>query len=205
MFLHFTDWLKVPISISHITVITNHSSKWKFEFTGLNQILEFIFTCLVLNKNWKMYWSEQSFTGLGPEDRCSTWGLSNFKWTKGTIQFFFSHNIVPELKRKINIINKNHIYFFLKLEVKFFNMLKMLILCRSVQLFFCFRLMVCVWRYLNRLIRGWPVLVSRYTRSGYKLPIYQFFNDQVQSYGFWEDTLTFLHWDLLKLFSSSGR
>jgi hypothetical protein len=29
----------------------------------------------VLNKNWKMYWSEQSFTGLGKEDRCSLWGL----------------------------------------------------------------------------------------------------------------------------------
>jgi len=27
----------------------------------------------VLNKNWKIYWSEQSFTGLGPEDRCSSW------------------------------------------------------------------------------------------------------------------------------------
>ena len=26
-------------------------------------------------KNWKIYWSEQSFTGLGPEDRCSLWGL----------------------------------------------------------------------------------------------------------------------------------
>jgi hypothetical protein len=29
----------------------------------------------VLNKNWKIYWSEQSFTGLGPEERCSSWGL----------------------------------------------------------------------------------------------------------------------------------
>jgi hypothetical protein len=36
------------------------SSKWKFEFTGPNQILEFIL------KNWKMYWPEQSFTDLGP-------------------------------------------------------------------------------------------------------------------------------------------
>jgi hypothetical protein len=31
-----------------------------FEFTGPNQILEFIL------KNWKMYWPEQSFTDLGP-------------------------------------------------------------------------------------------------------------------------------------------
>ena len=32
-------------------------------------------TCIVLSKNWKMYWSEQKFIGLGPEDRCSSWGL----------------------------------------------------------------------------------------------------------------------------------
>ena len=30
---------------------------------------------IVLNKNWKIYWSEQSFTGVGPEDRCLSWGL----------------------------------------------------------------------------------------------------------------------------------
>ena len=28
-----------------------------------------------LNKNWKFYWSEQSFTGLGPADWCSSWEL----------------------------------------------------------------------------------------------------------------------------------
>ena len=30
---------------------------------------------IYLNKNCKIYWSEQSFTGLGPEDRCSSRGL----------------------------------------------------------------------------------------------------------------------------------
>jgi len=30
---------------------------------------------MYLNKNWKIYWSEQSFTGLGSEDRWSSWGL----------------------------------------------------------------------------------------------------------------------------------
>jgi hypothetical protein len=30
-----------------------------------------------LNNNWKMYWSEQSFAGLSPEDSGSSWGL---KW-----------------------------------------------------------------------------------------------------------------------------
>ena len=36
-----------------------------------NSCIYFIY----LNKNWKIYWSKQSFTGLGPEDRCSSWGL----------------------------------------------------------------------------------------------------------------------------------
>ena len=38
-------------------------SKWKFEFTSLNQILEFIFY-IVLNKNWQMFWSKQSLLVL---------------------------------------------------------------------------------------------------------------------------------------------
>ena len=36
----------------------------------------FLYTCVVLNKNWKIYWSEQSLTGRGLEDRCSLWGLN---------------------------------------------------------------------------------------------------------------------------------
>jgi hypothetical protein len=32
------------------SIIIDQSSKWKFEFTGPNQILEFIF--IYLNKNW---------------------------------------------------------------------------------------------------------------------------------------------------------
>jgi hypothetical protein len=39
------------------------SSKWKVEFTDQNQILEFILY-KHLNKNWKIYWSEQGFTSL---------------------------------------------------------------------------------------------------------------------------------------------
>ena len=57
------------------------SSKWKFEFTGPNQILEFIlhiYIYIYLNKNWKIYWSEWSFTCLGQGDWCSSWGLGNF-------------------------------------------------------------------------------------------------------------------------------
>jgi hypothetical protein len=34
-----------------------------------------IYFYIILNKNWKIYWFKQSFTGLGPEHRCSSWGL----------------------------------------------------------------------------------------------------------------------------------
>ena len=55
-----------------IRTIYQQSSKLKFEFNGQNQILEFFLYIIYiyLNKNWKIYWSEQSFTGLGAEDRC---------------------------------------------------------------------------------------------------------------------------------------
>ena len=46
----------------------------KFEFTGPNQILD-LYTFVYMNKNWKNYWTEQSFTGLRLEDRWSLWGL----------------------------------------------------------------------------------------------------------------------------------
>jgi hypothetical protein len=35
------------------------------------------FRYIYLNKNWKIYWSEQSFTELQLEDRCSLWWLSD--------------------------------------------------------------------------------------------------------------------------------
>ena len=39
----------------------------------------YLYIHVVLNKNWKIYWSEQSFTGLGSEDRCSSWGLQDYQ------------------------------------------------------------------------------------------------------------------------------
>ena len=66
------------------------SNSWIY-FNNLrvsNQILEFIliiYGCRIkflnlflyssINKNWKIYWSKWSFTGLGLEYRCSSWGL----------------------------------------------------------------------------------------------------------------------------------
>jgi len=49
------------------------SLKRKFEFTGWNQILEFIL--IVPNKDWKIYCSEQNFTGPGLAEKCSSRGL----------------------------------------------------------------------------------------------------------------------------------
>ena len=34
-----------------------------------------VYFYMVLNKNWKIYWSKQSFTDIAPEERCSTFGL----------------------------------------------------------------------------------------------------------------------------------
>ena len=40
--------------------------------------LFYIYIYIYLNKNWKIYWSEWSFTCLGQGDWCSSWGLGNF-------------------------------------------------------------------------------------------------------------------------------
>jgi hypothetical protein len=40
-----------------------------------------IYFYIVLNKNWKIYWSEQSFADFGPEDRCSSQGLYVYLFT----------------------------------------------------------------------------------------------------------------------------
>ena len=43
------------------------------EYSPRNQNLDFIlytYTCIYLNKNLNVYWSKQSFTSVGPDDRC---------------------------------------------------------------------------------------------------------------------------------------
>ena len=47
-----------------------------------------IYFYIVLNENRKIYWFEQSLTGLGPEDRCSLWELCLVKQLPG-----FPHRI----------------------------------------------------------------------------------------------------------------
>jgi hypothetical protein len=72
-----------------------------------NQILEFIFIYIVylnINKNWKIYWSEQYSTGLGPEHRCLWWGLStgllysDWQFLKRRLAIFFFLQISKEKK-----------------------------------------------------------------------------------------------------------
>jgi len=57
----------------------------------------FLYTFVVLNKNWKMYWSEQSFTGFRPEDRCSLWGL----------HIFCQHNSMKITQKKARAISSD--------------------------------------------------------------------------------------------------
>jgi hypothetical protein len=47
-----------------ILVVIFDFVQWKFEFTSLNQILKFILY-IYLNRNWKMFWSEQILLVLG--------------------------------------------------------------------------------------------------------------------------------------------
>ena len=71
----------------NLLLVIKQSSKWKFEFTGPKQILDFIYIYNVyLNKNLKIYWSEQYFTVLGLEDRYLSWGLH-----KKNLRYIFIH------------------------------------------------------------------------------------------------------------------
>ena len=96
---HCTVWSIKYHDVSSFGIPLHSYSKSKFEFTGLNQILEFIFRC-VLIKNWKMYWPEQSLTGFGPEDQCSLWGLKHL-----IIVYIYIHLMHPF------ITGNNFIYF----------------------------------------------------------------------------------------------
>ena len=67
------DPLIVPLNLNswelHFDLPTpQQSSKWKFELTCPIKCFNlFLYSS---SKNWKIYWSEQSFTGLGPGVHC---------------------------------------------------------------------------------------------------------------------------------------
>ena len=100
----------------------DQSSKWKFEFTGLNQSC--IYFYIVLNKNWKIYWSEQSFTGLGPENRCSSWGLCDcwiytyliiIQYLPGILicaHYKLQLNVIFSLSQSVTTHGMLHAFFF---------------------------------------------------------------------------------------------
>jgi hypothetical protein len=91
--------------VIYLKLLLTQSLKWKFEFTDQSQILEFIFIYnVVLNENWKFDWFEQSFTGLGPEDRCSSWGLWTDHYSTTIVfqylfelNYFLIHSLCPNL------------------------------------------------------------------------------------------------------------
>jgi hypothetical protein len=54
---------------------------WIYRSESYSWIYFYIF----INKIWKIYWSEQCITGLGPEDRWSSWGLNQRSWAGGPV------------------------------------------------------------------------------------------------------------------------
>jgi len=62
---------------SYIPTELAQSPKWRFEFTGTNQIPAIYFYIVLNKKNWiyLVVWTiiKQSFTSLGLEDRCSSY------------------------------------------------------------------------------------------------------------------------------------
>jgi hypothetical protein len=64
-FLRYIDWS------THIVLEIKIWSYW-------SEPNSWIYFYIVLNKNWKIYWSKQSLIGLGSEDRCSLSGLCHY-------------------------------------------------------------------------------------------------------------------------------
>ena len=61
-----------------------------------------IYFYIVLNENCKIYWSEQSFPGLGPEDWCSSWGLVD-QWTYNQHIWVYSTSLFQIISEKWNL------------------------------------------------------------------------------------------------------
>ena len=79
IFLSFSDYFYKLFSVYNILNeggLQMCCSPWNENLTLLVQI-KFLNLFLYVSKktNWKIYWSEQSFTGLKAEDQCSSWRL----------------------------------------------------------------------------------------------------------------------------------
>jgi hypothetical protein len=79
----------------HNININCESSPWNENLNLLVRIKFFNFFYIVLNKDWKISWSKQSFTGLGPEDRCSSKFTSCLPMVGGSLRVL---RLLPPLK-----------------------------------------------------------------------------------------------------------
>ena len=77
MHVHISCESKIPIFMI-IVRLSNcvHSVREMKTWIYWSESKSSIYFYKVLRKNWTIYWSEQSFAGLGPEGRCSSWGLA---------------------------------------------------------------------------------------------------------------------------------
>ena len=90
---HNFNWIAPEVMSGEWSVVGYQSSKWKFEFTGLNQILEFIIYTVYLKKILKNLLDRTNFTSLGPEDQCSLWGLGYWQCVKSTLVAILDTNL----------------------------------------------------------------------------------------------------------------
>jgi hypothetical protein len=77
MHVHISCESKIPIFMI-IVRLSNcvHSVREMKTWIYWSESKSSIYFYKVLRKDWTIYWSEQSFAGLGPEGRCSSWGLA---------------------------------------------------------------------------------------------------------------------------------
>jgi hypothetical protein len=85
-----------------------------------------IYFYIVLNKNFKIYWSEHSCTDPGPEDRCSSWGLNIVPYScwytqnaEESVELPILHNRNPCLSvYTVSMIFLIYIYIYIRLKIK---------------------------------------------------------------------------------------
>jgi len=83
---------------------------------------------IVLNKNWKIYWFKQSFGGIGPEDRCSSWGLNLtcqiliFVYTEQNSSSHYGIGL-RQFSLQCIFIKEQIIYLFISDLIQAFNMM----------------------------------------------------------------------------------
>ena len=82
-----------------------------------NSLIYFYIHCtfVFLNKNWKNYSTEQNFTGLRPEDQCTSWGLQDRNSKQDTfcinvIRYWCITKNCNKIQQTSNLIILNGLY-----------------------------------------------------------------------------------------------